>query len=46
MQCKKTLLIVKNMGCRLGVLGIRRKISQFCLEQADVGIWSSKAMVI
>jgi hypothetical protein len=44
-QHKKALLVIQNVGSRLGVLGNRREISsQFHPEQAEVGIWSSKAM--
>jgi hypothetical protein len=42
---KKTL-VIQNVGSRLGVLENRRNISsQFHLEQAESGIWSSKAML-
>jgi hypothetical protein len=43
---KKTRLVVQNVGSRLGALVNRREIKPlFHLEQAEVGTWSSKAML-
>jgi hypothetical protein len=43
---KKTHLVIQNVGSRLGVLGNRREMSSLChVEEAEVGIWSSKAML-
>jgi hypothetical protein len=42
---KKALLVIQNVGSRLGVLENSREISsQFHIEEADLGIWSSKAL--
>jgi hypothetical protein len=43
---KETLFFVQNVGSRLEVLGNRTEISsEFHQEQAEVGIWSSEAML-
>jgi hypothetical protein len=43
---QKTLLVIQNVCSRFGVLENRREISsQFHIEEAEAGIWSSKAML-
>jgi hypothetical protein len=43
---QKTHLVIQNVGSRLGDLGNKREMSSLChVEEAEVGIWSRKAML-